>query len=234
MLRVTIFNENLHEREIPAIREVYPMGIHGCLASLFENDPDIQVKTATFEMPEHGLTEEVLENTDVLIYWSHALQDQFSDVVTARIRDHVHRGMGLVALHSAHYSKIMRTLLGTPMTLQWRDDDHEKLWCVTPGHPIAAGVSPMIELEMEEMYGEPFGIPDPDELIFIGSFSRGEVFRSGCVFNRGRGKIFYFQPGHEAYPNYMNPEIRKIIYNGTRYVAPVCKVAALPENIHAI
>ena len=231
MLHITIFNENLHEQTIPAIRAVYPEGIHGCIASFLRAE-DVEICTATFDMPEHGLTDEVLEKTDVLVFWNHALQDDFSDAVAARVQNHVLRGMGLVTLHSGHYSKIMRLLLGTPMTLHWRDDDHEKLWCIEPSHPIAAGIPPMIELENEEMYGEPFGIPTPDELIFLGTFSRGEVFRSGCVFRRGLGKIFYFQPGHEAYPIYHRPEIQKIIRNAVRYVAPAAKASMLPQNVN--
>lgn len=221
MIRVTVWNEYKHEREIEAIRQVYPEGIHACIAGFLGSEQDFQVRTATFDMEEHGLTEEVLQDTDVLVFWSHALQKEFSDEVAARVQRHVLAGMGLVALHSAHFSKIMKRLLGTSMTLKWRHDDSERLWCTAPTHPIAAGIPEVIEIPEEEMYGEYFDIPKPDDVVFIGGFSGGEVFRSGCTFTRGMGKIFYFQPGHEANPTYRIPQIQQIIKNAVRFCAPV-------------
>lgn len=221
MIRITVWNEYKHEREYENIGKIYPEGIHGCIASFLKTQEDFIVRTATFDMPEHGLTEEVLQETDVLIIWSHALQDEFSDMVAERVQRHVLGGMGLIALHSAHFSKIMKLLLGTSMTLKWRHGDREKLWCTTPSHPIAKGVPEMIELPQEEMYGEFFDIPKPDDVIFTGWFSGGEVFRSGCTFSRGMGKIFYFQPGHEEYPIYFKPEIQQIITNAVRFCAPL-------------
>ena len=221
MIRITVWNEYKHEREYENIRKIYPDGIHGCIASFLKNEEDFEVKTATFDMPEHGLTEDVLQETDVLIIWSHALQNEFSDTVAERVQRHVLGGMGLIALHSAHFSKIMKRLLGTSMTLKWRHGDREKLWCTTPSHPIAKDVPEMIELPQEEMYGEFFDIPKPDDVVFTGWFSGGEVFRSGCTFLRGMGKIFYFQPGHEEYPIYFKPEIQQIIINAVRFCAPL-------------
>lgn len=229
MLHITVWNEYKHEQEYERIRSIYPNGIHGCIAAFLKKETDFSVRTATFDMPEHGLSEEVLTQTDVLIFWSHALQDKFSDEVAKRIQKHVHGGMGLIALHSAHFSKIMKLLLGTSMTLQWRHGDSEKLWCTAPTHPIAAGIPAMVELPQEEMYGEYFDIPKPDELIFTGWFSGGEVFRSGCTFTRGYGKIFYFQPGHEEYPIYYIPEIQKIISNAVRFCAPTVPERIFPE-----
>lgn len=229
MLRVTVWNEYKHEQEYEGIRKVYPEGIHGCIAGFLKRENDVIVRTATFYEREHGLTEEVLRDTDVLIIWSHALQEEFSDEVAERVRRHVLSGMGLVALHSAHFSKIMKKLLGTSMSLKWRHGDREKLWCIAPTHPIAAGIPEMIELPEEEMYGEFFDIPKPDDVIFTGWFSGGEVFRSGCTFFRGYGKIFYFQPGHEEYPIYYHPDIQKIIVNGVRFCAPVFTTRNFPE-----
>ncbi len=229
MLRVTVWNEYKHEREYEGIRAVYSQGIHECIADFLRKEEDFTVRTATFDMPEHGLTEEVLNETDVLIIWSHALQEEFSEEVAERVRQAVLSGMGLVALHSAHFSKIMKKLLGTSMTLKWRHGDSEKLWCIAPTHPIAAGVPEVIELPEEEMYGEFFDIPKPDDVIFTGWFSGGEVFRSGCTFTRGYGKIFYFQPGHEEYPIYYMPEIQRIITNGVRFCAPAVNVRKVPE-----
>ncbi len=231
MLRITVWNEYKHEQEYEGIRRVYPKGIHGCIAEFLEKEEDFSVRTATFDEPEHGLTEEVLQQTDVLVFWSHALQEEFSEEVARRVQRHVLSGMGLVALHSAHFSKIMKLLLGTSMTLKWRHGDREKLWCINPSHPIAAGVPELIELPEEEMYGEFFDIPKPDDVIFTGWFSGGEVFRSGCTFTRGYGKIFYFQPGHEEYPIYYHPEIQKIIGNGVRFCAPSGAARTMPECV---
>ena len=233
MLRVTVWNEYKHEQEYEGIRKVYPQGIHGCIAEFLGKEADFTVRTATFDMPEHGLTEEILQDTDVLIIWSHALQEEFSDEVAECVRKHVLSGIVLVALHSAHYSKIMKKLLGTSMTLKWRHGDSEKLWCIAPTHPIAAGIPEMIELPEEEMYGEFFDIPKPDDVIFTGWFSGGEVFRSGCTFTRGYGKIFYFQPGHEEYPIYYHPDIQKIIINGVRFCAPMRNTRTVPECVEA-
>lgn len=231
MLKVTVFNEYKHEREYENIAKVYPKGIHGCISEFLQEE--FVVRTATFDMPEHGLTKEVLQDTDVLIIWTHALQEEFSDEVAKRVQKHVLSGMGLIALHSAHYSKIMRLLMGTSMTLKWRHGDSEKLWCTSPTHPIAAGIPEMIELPKEEMYGEFFDIPKPDDVVFTGWFSGGEVFRSGCTFLRGYGKIFYFQPGHEEYPIYYNPHIQQIIKNAVRFCAPALEIRKCPENIQA-
>lgn len=230
MLRVTVWNEFKHEREFEEIRKVYPEGIHGCIAGFLEKEEDFTVCTATFDMEEHGLTEEVLDNTDVLIIWSHALQDEFSDEVAKRVQKHVLAGMGLIALHSAHFSKIMKNLMGTSMTLKWKHGESERLWCVAPTHPIAAGIPEVIEIPEEEMYGEFFDIPTPDDVIFTGWFSNGHVFRSGCTFSRGCGKIFYFQPGHEEYPIYRIPEIQQIIKNGVRFCAPARSERKSPDN----
>ncbi len=234
MIRVTVWNEYVHEREYDGIKKIYPDGIHGCIAGFLGKESGISTSTATLEMPEHGLTEEALKNTDVLIWWSHAKQEEVDDEVVERVCRHIRMGMGFIGLHSAHYSKVMRKILGTGMTLHWRHGDTEKLWCVNPAHPIAKGVPSCINLEKEEMYGEPFGIPQPDELVFVGWFSGGEVFRSGVTFTRENGKIFYFQPGHEEYPIYHMAEIQQIIINAVRWAAPSNRLLAPPENVHAI
>ncbi len=220
MIKVTIYNEYKHEREIPSIGAVYPKGIHGCIADFLGKSDDIEVRhTATFDDKEHGLTEEVLEDTDVLIFWSHALQDVFEDAVAERVKNYVNRGMGLIALHSAHYSKVMRQTLGTTMTLSWRDNESERITVSSPLHPIAQGIPRQFDLIHEEMYGEYFDIPTPDDVVFIGAFDTGEVFRSGCTFTRGEGRIFYFQPGHEEYPAYHTPIIQRIIENAVKWCA---------------
>lgn len=229
MIKVTVWNEFVHEREYEGIREIYPEGIHGCIAEFLGRNEDISVRTVTLDMENQGLSDELLSDTDVLIWWSHARQEEITDENVALVARHVHAGMGLIALHSAHFSKIMKSLMGTTMTLKWRDNDREKLWCVLPTHPIAAGVPQCIEIPHEEMYGEFFDIPKPDDVIFLGWFGGGEVFRSGCTFIRGYGKIFYFQPGHEEFPVYHMPEIQKIITNAVHWACPAVRHDAPPE-----
>lgn len=217
MIRVTVWNEFCHEKTDEKVKEIYPEGIHECIAEFLGKDTELSIRTATFDMPEHGLTEEVLSNTDVLVFWNHMLQDEFEDKIAERVQNHVLAGMGFVVLHSGHYSKIMKRLLGTTMTLRWRHGDRERLFCTCPTHPIAQGIPPFFDIPKEEMYGEFFDIPKPDDIVFTGWFAGGEVFRSGCTFLRGLGKIFYFQPGHEEYPTYYIPYIQKIINNAVHW-----------------
>ena len=222
LLRVTVWNENRHERKSghPA-STIYPEGIHGAIAEYLRAQPGMEVRTATLDEPEHGLTDDVLANTDVLTWWGHAAHQEVQDDVVARVQARVLKGMGLIVLHSGHFSKIFKRLMGTTCDLKWREgDDSERLWVVEPGHPIVEGLGECIELEREEMYGERFDIPAPETLVFVSWFTGGEVFRSGCCYTRGRGKIFYFRPGHESFPTYYNPEVRRVIANAVRWAAP--------------
>ncbi len=226
MLRVTVWNEFLHERTEENIRAVYPEGIHNCIKEFLQTD-EIEVRTATLDMPECGLPDEVLESTDVMIWWSHAKQDDLPDEIAKKVADRVLKGMGLIVLHSAHKSKPFMRLMGTTCDLAWRDGDRERVWCCNPSHPIAQGIPEHFELPEEEMYGEFFDIPQPDDLIFLGWFRGGEVFRSGCTFRRGHGKVFYFQPGHEAHPIYKNEIIQQIIKNAVQWARPSSSVETL-------
>jgi trehalose utilization protein len=219
--RITIWNEYRHERSNEAVRQVYPDGIHTALADGLIAHGLTAIRTATLEESEHGLSEAVLATTDVLLWWGHKAHEEVEDAVVDRVQQAVLGGMGLIALHSAHFSKIFRRLMGTSCTLSWRvAGERERLWVVAPGHPIAQGIGPFIELEREEMYGEVFDIPPPDELVFVSWFKGGEVFRSGCCFVRGRGRIFYFRPGHETFPTYYDPQVRRVIANAVRWAAP--------------
>lgn len=223
-IRVTIWNEFVHEKTNAHVRSIYPQGIHAAIADgLKANDPhgSLQIRTATLDQPEHGLSEAVLQATDVLFWWGHCAHDQVSDAVVERVQRRVLEGMGLVVLHSGHFSKIFRRLMGTPCSLKWREaGERERLWVINRGHPIAAGLGECVELPNTEMYGEPFTVPNPEELVFISWFEGGEVFRSGCIWRRGAGKIFYFRPGHETYPIYHHTEVRKILANAARWAAP--------------
>lgn len=219
MINVTIYNEFVHEQEYEGIRKVYPKGIHNCIKEFLQTDENLNIKTATFEMEKHGLSTEVLDNTDVLLFWSHARQDEFSDKVAEDIKNHVLGGMGFIPLHSAHFSKPMKLLMGTTMSLKWKHGESERLFCICPTHPIAENVPEFFEIPAEEMYGEFFDIPKPDDVIYTGWFSNGYVFRSACTWTRGNGRIFYFQPGHEEYPVYYQKEIQQIIKNGVYWCA---------------
>ena len=227
MIRVTVWNENVNDREMPEVQAIYPKGIHGTIAEFLNGLDGVEARTATLDQPECGLPDSVLENTDVLIWWGHCAHDQVPDELARKIVEHVNRGMGFIALHSAHMAKPFTRLLGTSCTLRWRDGDFERVWCTAPGHPIAEGLPPVFHLEVEEMYGEFFDVPQPETVVFTGWFRGGEVFRSGCCWTRGLGRVFYFQPGHETNPTYHNPHIQKIIGNAVRWTAPTARRAAL-------
>ena len=220
-IRVTVWNEYRHEQQDEHIGKIYPEGIHGAIATGLR-EQGLTVRTATLDEPEHGLTEAVLAETDVLIWWGHKAHKEVDDAIVDRVHARVLDGMGLVVLHSGHMSKIFIKLMGTTCNLKWREgNDKERLWVVAPGHPIVEGIGDYIELPAEEMYGEFFDIPEPDTLVFLSWFTGGEVFRSGCTYSRGSGKIFYFRPGHETYPTYYNKEVLRVIANGVRWATPV-------------
>lgn len=203
------------------IKEVYPLGLTGTLAAHLEGCKDMKVTSVNMYMPQMGLTDELLENTDVLIWWAHIAHDMVPDSLAAKIKERVQKGMGFIPLHSAHKAKPFMELLGTSGCLKWREGDFCRVWNINPVHPIAQGIPESFELAEEEMYGEPFDIPKPDDIVFLSWYRGGEVFRSGCTWARGYGKIFYFQPGHETNPSYHNPYILRIIENAVRWAAPV-------------
>lgn len=218
--RVTIWNEGRHEKTHMKVREMYPDGMHSVIAHALIEKGLKEVRTATLDDPEHGLSVEVLAKTDVLVWWGHMAHNDVSDEIVDRVYLRVLDGMGLIVLHSGHFSKIFKKLMGSSCNLKWREiGEKERLWVVNPGHPIAAGIGEYFEIPHEEMYGELFDIPTPDELILISWFAGGEVFRSGCCFNRGAGKIFYFRPGHETLPTYYQPEVQQVIYNAALWAA---------------
>ncbi|MBV1708161.1 MAG: ThuA domain-containing protein [Hyphomicrobiales bacterium] len=216
--RILIWNENVHERTNELVRGLYPQGIHGALREALLARGFADVATVTLQDPEHGLTEARLAATDVLVWWGHKAHGEVSDAAVERVALRVWQGMGLIVLHSGHFSKIFKRLMGTPCALKWREaGEIERLWCLNPGHPIAAGLPPYIEIPQEEMYGEPFSVPEPLETLFISWFAGGEVFRSGMTWLRGAGRIFYFRPGHEAYPTYHNAHVQQVIANAARW-----------------
>jgi len=231
-IRVTIWNEFVHEQQNQDVARLYPEGLHGALAAALRRHPELMVRTATLQEAEHGLTQDVLDQTDVLTWWGHAAHEAVSDAVVGRVHQRVIEGMGLLVLHSGHESKVFKRLMGTSCHLCWREaGERERVWVVNPGHPIAQGIGNFIELEHSEMYGEPFGIPMPDEAVFISWFEGGEVFRGGNCWVRGSGRIFYFSPGHETYPIYHHPLIQRVIYNAVLWARPQGAKADVPRHV---
>ena len=220
-IRVTVWNEFRHEKTNKQIAKLYPKGMHGQIAKHLRSLGDMTVRTAWLDQAEHGLTDKVLAKTDVLTWWGHVAHREVSDEIVDRVQARVLDGMGLIVLHSGHMSKIFQRLCGTGCNLRWREiGEKERLWVISRSHPIVAGLGEYFEIPHTEMYGEPFDIPAPDELVFMSWFAGGEVFRSGCCFERGRGRIFYFRPGHETLPIYYQPEVLKVIDNAVHWAAP--------------
>ncbi len=243
-IRTVVWGENVHEQKNQVVRDTYPEGMHACIAAALNTCDAITATTATLQEPEHGLPAERLAETDVLIWWGHAAHGEVEDAVVERVAEAVWSGMGLVVLHSGHFAKIFKRLMGTPCNLTWREaGERERLWVTAPNHPIVQGLPPYFELENEEMYGEPFGVPEPLETIFVSWFQGGEVFRSGLTWRRGAGNVFYFRPGHETYPTYHNGYVQRVIKNAVMWAhnpaariakvtdAPNVPVEAAPEKI---
>lgn len=227
MISVTVWNEFIHEKESEEVKRIYPNGIHEVIADFLRCD-DISVRCATLDDEECGLTQDVVDSTDVMIWWGHCAHDKVPDEIAKRVQEAVLKGMGIIFLHSAHMSKPFHLLMGTSGTLGWHvDGDKERVWVCAPSSPIAKGLGRYFELPYEETYTEPFDIPEPDRLVFVSWFASGEIFRSGCCYNRGRGKVFYFQPGHETYPTYYIPEVRTVIRNAVRWAAPEDRIEEL-------
>ena len=231
-IRVTVWNEFRHEKKHEAVQKVYPDGIHKVIAEFLDKNDDMELRTATLDEPEHGLTEDVLESTDVMLWWGHMAHGDVKDEIVKKVQKRVLEGMGLIVLHSGHFSKIFKALMGTNCSLKWREaGERERLWNLEPGHPIPEGIGDYIEIPNVEMYGERFDIPTPDKLIFVSWFEGGEVFRSGCVWERGHGRVFYFRPGHETHPIFMQEEIQKVITNAVRWAKPRVNIADKCPNV---
>ena len=230
-INVTIWNEFRHEKRNPKVQAIYPEGIHACIKAFLDVNEDMNVRLAALDDPEQGLPDEVLENTDVLIWWGHLAHGEVSDALVEKIRKRVYLGkMGLVVLHSGHHSKVFRSVVGTTGNLSWGNNQKEIVWNVSPTHPIAAGIPDHFCLDKEELYAEPFYVGEPDETVFLSWFEGGFVMRSGLVFKRGAGKIFYFQPGHEECRSFYNEYVQRIIRNAVYYVKPTAPSFDIPDG----
>lgn len=234
-IRTVVWNENVHDQTNKVVADIYPKGMHGCIADALSTDARISATTATLQDPDQGLPAERLADTDVLLWWGHAAHGDVSGEVVERVAEQVWAGMGLILLHSAHFSKIFKRLMGTPCNLSWREaGERERLWVASRNHPIAHGLPDHFELENEEMYGEPFGVPEPLETVFISWFQGGEVFRSGLTYKRGAGSVFYFRPGHETYPTYHDANVQTVLRNAVHWAhnpaARLLNVTAAPNR----
>jgi trehalose utilization protein len=217
-IRTVVWGENVHEQKNKVVAANYPKGMHQTIADALNADPAIRATTATLQEAEHGLPAARLAETDVLLWWGHAAHGDVKDDVVERVAEAVWSGMGLIVLHSGHFSKVFKRLMGTPCNLSWREaGERERLWVTSRNHPIAHGLPDHFEIEQEEMYGEPFGIPEPLETVFISWFQGGEVFRSGVTYKRGAGNVFYFRPGHETYPTYHQPVVHTVLTNAVKW-----------------
>jgi trehalose utilization protein len=239
-IKVLIWDENPSH----ASKELYPNSLRGAIAvgvTGLDKASELDVKTAHLDEPEQGVSDQILAETDVLVWWGHARHDLVEDALAERIKDRVHKqGMGLVVLHSGHYSKPFKVTVGGPGHLKggWREaDDSETIRVCAPWHPVAEGVEDFV-LDNEEMYGAPFDVPPYETLVFQSRFSvGGETFPSGIAWTvgegidpeftsgpgngknqgEGKGRLFYFRPGHETYPTYLDARVHKVIYNAIRW-----------------
>lgn len=222
-LRVTVWHEHRHEQQSPVVQQVYPQGMHAAVEQAITSQlgEAVTVRHALLDDPEHGLSDAVLAETDVMTWWGHMAHDEVDDDIVEKVHQRVLEGMGLIVLHSGHYAKIFKKLMGTGCGLKFREEgERERLWVVNPGHEIADGLPEFFDLPQSEMYGELFDIPAPDELVLLSWHEGGEVFRSGCCFTRGKGRIFYFAPGHETFPIYYDPTVQRVIANAVRWAQP--------------
>ena len=231
MIRVTIWNEFRHEKINPVVRDIYPEGIHEAIRGAFPDDGKYSIRIATLDEPGCGLSEEILEDTEVLIWWGHKAHKEVPDEVADMVVRYVQAGMGFVALHSTHESKPFMRLMGTTCSLKWRKSGvKERLWNICPNHPVMRGIGEYFELEHVEMYSERFDIPKPDDVLMISWYPSGEVFRSVCTWTRGYGKIVHIKPGHETFPIYYDENVRKLIRNAVDWCAPA--IRSFPKSIN--
>lgn len=220
-INVVIWNEFRHEKKKEAVKALYPDGLHATLRSYLAEDAELDITLAALDDPDQGLPDELLEKTDVLVWWGHVAHKEVDDALVDRIRTRVLIGkMGFIALHSAHKSKPFGAIVGTNGNLSWGRNQKEIMWNLMPSHPIAAGIPEHFLLESEELYSEPFYIPQPDALVFGAWFEDGHILRAGACFLRGAGKVFYFQPGHETCKSFHNPYVLRIIRNAIHWAAP--------------
>jgi trehalose utilization protein len=200
---------------------VYPEGINGAIAKYLRTLPNLEVRAASINDPEQGIAKSALDSTDVLIWWAHRTHKEIDDGrALEAVRQIRERGLGFIAIHSAHYAKIFKMILDSACDLGgWRvGGKPESLKCVAPTHPIAQGVGDFT-IPHTEMYNEPFKVPPPEATIFLSTWEGGEEFRSCNTWTAGRGRVVYFRPGHETYPIYFQEKPLRVIANAVLWCA---------------
>lgn len=203
-------------------KEVYPHGIHGAVADALNKLDGVTAATATLDDADQGVSEAALAGADVLAWFGHVKHGAVTDVSVDRIVKHVkERGMGFLGLHSTHFAKPFKALMETECS--WRtyveDGKSAEIHVWDASHPIAQGV-PNFVIPKEEWYGEPYKVPPPDSVVLVGLYTdRREIARDGMTWTAGKGRVFYFRPGHETFPIYFMPEVQKILGNAARWLA---------------
>ncbi|MBI1353570.1 MAG: trehalose utilization protein ThuA [Acidobacteria bacterium] len=221
------------ERSEPV--EVYPAGINGEVASIFAADRGVEVSVANMLDPEQGLSEAALAQTDVLVWFGHRSHaDVLPEVVDRVVRRVTADGMGFLPLHSAHYSLPFVRLMeleaaeqGVRLTGRvgsWgavrNKGEPERVQILLPAHPIAKGLT-AFTIEGTEEYANPFVAPPAEEKVLAGAWEGGEQDGSdGLAWTVGKGKVFYFRPGHETRPIFRQPEVRAVLRNAVLWLAP--------------
>lgn len=212
------------ERTAP--KEMYPNDVNAAIAEGLKGLAGWEVVTANIDEPGQGLGDELLKRTDVLIWWGHKRHQEVKDELVERIVRRVKaEGMGFIALHSSHFARPYRKLMGTACS--WgeykADGTSAKVIVKAPQHPIAQGVKDF-ELPKIERYGEPFAVPEPETVVLDGIYKKPdgntEPGRMGLCWTIGKGRVFYLTPGHETYNDFFRPDIRQILRNAVEWAAP--------------
>lgn len=209
-----------------APKEVYPNDINGAIAEGLKELKGWEVVVANLSDPNQGLPDELLNRADVLIWWGHQRHDQVKDPLVSKIVKRVKEdGMGFISLHSSHFAKPNKALMGTACS--WGayvgDSTTLKVTVKDPGHPIAKGVKEFTIVH-NERYSDPYAVPTPQSVVFegIATLKDGKVDPSqqGFTWQIGKGKMFYFQPGHETNPVFYDANVGRIMINAVQWAAP--------------
>lgn len=205
--------------------DVYPNDINSAVAEHLNEHPEFVAQAVHIDEPDQGVSEDRLEWADALVWWGHARHDDVREETVDRVEEYVtEEGVGFLALHSAHYALTFKRLVGASGDLgevRWEDippGETEELEVVDPDHPIAAGVEDFTLPEVE-MFGEPFDVPEPDDVVLHSTFPEGGEFRSLCTFTFGAARGAYFRPGHEEFRIYHDENVRRVVANAVRWVA---------------
>lgn len=208
-----------------APKNVYPNDINAAIAEGLKPLKGWEVQAVSINDPDQGLPDDLLNSASALIWWGHQRHGDVKDELVAKIKTRVtEEGMGFIATHSAHYSKALKAILGTPCGWSYYTDDGAKLDMVVkaPTHPICKGVKDFT-IPHTERYGDPFQCPTPETVLFDGIYTmkddKTEHCLQGFTWTIGKGRVMYFQPGHEGYPIYFMPEVQQIFRNGVQWVA---------------